>query len=56
MSFPYLSTIVFLPVIGAILILLLAKRDRAARWMAAVFTFIPLALAIALFVDRKSVV
>ncbi len=55
MSFPYLSTIVFLPVIGAILILALAKRDRAARWMAAIFTFIPLALAIALFVmfDRS---
>ncbi len=46
----YLSAIVFLPVIGAILIALIpGLSDRVIRRIAAVFTFIPLALAIYLF-------
>jgi NADH-quinone oxidoreductase subunit M len=42
-----LSAIIFLPVIGAIIIALIPRLpDRAVRWLAAVFTFVPLALAI----------
>ncbi len=45
-----LSAIIFLPVIGAIIIALVPRlSDRAVRWLAAIFTFVPLALAIYLF-------
>ncbi|MFC1918458.1 NuoM family protein [Chloroflexota bacterium] len=50
MSFNYLSTIVFLPVIGAILIALFGGgRDRLTRYLAAIFTFIPFVAALGVF-------
>jgi len=50
MSFNYLSTIVFLPVVGAIIIVLIAgNRPRLIKYLAAIFTFIPLVLAVILF-------
>lgn len=50
MSFPYLTIIIFLPVAGAILIALLKKsHPRSIRYLAAIFTFIPLVLAVTLF-------
>ncbi len=46
----YLTALVFLPVIGAVLIALFrGLSERAIRWLAAIFTFIPMALAIYLF-------
>jgi len=57
MSFNYLSTIVFLPVVAAILIAVLPKlSDALIKRIAAVFTFIPLILAIIIFLrfDRSS--
>jgi NADH-quinone oxidoreductase subunit M len=46
----YLNAIIFLPVIGAILIVLIpCLSERAVKRTAAVFTFIPLVLAIYLF-------
>jgi NADH-quinone oxidoreductase subunit M len=46
----YLSAIIFLPVIGAIIIVLIpAISERGIRRIALLFTFIPLALAIYLF-------
>ncbi len=50
MSFPYLTIIIFLPVAGAIIIALLKNsRPQLTRWLAAIFTFIPLVLAVVLF-------
>lgn len=50
MSFPYLTTIVFLPVAGAIIIALIAgNRPRLIRYLAAIFTFIPLVAAVGVF-------
>ena len=50
MSFPYLSTIVFLPLAGAVIVALLPKENRQAiRIVAAGFTFVALALALAVF-------
>jgi NADH-quinone oxidoreductase subunit M len=52
----YLSAIVFLPVIGAILIALVPRlSEKMVKWTAAVFTFITLALAVYLFIifDRS---
>ncbi len=57
MSFPYLTTIIFLPVIGAILVAFIpGLQDRVIRRIAAIFTFIPLALSIFLFAifDRSA--
>ncbi len=56
MSFPYLSTIIYLPVVGAILILLLGSRDKLVKWIAAAFTFVPFVLAVVLFAtfDRSA--
>ncbi len=52
MSFPYLSTIVLLPAVGAIIIALLGNgRPKAVRYLAAIFTLVPLVLAVALFVS-----
>ena len=50
-----LSIILFLPVVGAILIALFAKQPRTVKLTAAIFTFIPFALSVALFVmfDRS---
>ena len=50
MNFPYLTTIIFLPVVGAILIAFVPNLSgRLIRRMAAIFTFVPLALSIFLF-------
>jgi len=49
LGFNYLTTILFLPALGAILIALFGRSGRAARITAAVFTAVPLALAIYLF-------
>ena len=45
-----LSTIIFLPVIGAIIIALVPRLpERTVKWLAAIFTLIPLALTVFLF-------
>ncbi len=49
---PYLSLIVFLPVIGAIIIALLPRSARSIKLTAAGFAAIPLILSIALFAAR----
>ncbi len=50
MGFNYLSTIVFLPVVGAIIIAFIAgSRPKLTKYLAAIFTFIPLVLAVVLF-------
>jgi NADH-quinone oxidoreductase subunit M len=52
----YLSAIVFLPVVGAILIALFGGgREKLIKWLAALFTFVPFLLAIIVFVgfDRS---
>jgi len=50
LDFPYLTTIVFLPVVGAILIAFIpGLSEGAIRRIAAVFTFVSMALAIFLF-------
>jgi NADH-quinone oxidoreductase subunit M len=49
-SFPFLTTIVFLPVVGAIVIAVVpGLQDRVIKRIAAIFTFIPLVLSIVLF-------
>ena len=57
MDFSYLTTIIFLPVVGAILIAFIPGLSaRVIKRIAAVFTFVPLALSIYLFsiFDRSS--
>ncbi|MBI4268027.1 MAG: NADH-quinone oxidoreductase subunit M [Chloroflexi bacterium] len=50
MSFPHLSTIIFLPVVGAIIIALFGgKSERFVRWVAAIFTLAPLVDAVGIF-------
>ncbi|MFC2011135.1 NuoM family protein [Chloroflexota bacterium] len=50
LSFPYLTAIIFLPLVGAIIIALFSGgRPKLTRYLAAIFTFIPLVLAVALF-------
>ena len=50
MSFNYLTTIIFLPLAGAILIAFVPNLyDRLIKRIAAIFTFIPLVLSIFLF-------
>ena len=50
MDFNYLSTIIFLPVVGAILIAFIpGLSQRAIKCIAAIFTFFPLALSIYAF-------
>ena len=56
MDFNYLSTILFLPAVGAIIVAFIAnKNDKAIRWVSFIFTAIPLALAIYIFIafDRS---
>ncbi|MGB2878503.1 MAG: NADH-quinone oxidoreductase subunit M [Dehalococcoidales bacterium] len=46
----YLTTILFLPAVGAVLIaFVLSDRERVIRWTAALFTFVPFALSVILF-------
>ena len=55
MSFNYLTTIIFLPVVGAILIAFMPGLSSwAIKRIAAIFTFIPLALSILLFCNFDS--
>jgi len=50
LGFNYLTWIIFLPVVGAILIAFLpGLSGRAIKWLAALFTFVPLALSIFVF-------
>ena len=50
MDFNFISTIIFLPVVGAILIAFLpGLSPRVVRRLAALFTFVPFALSIVLF-------
>ena len=52
MSFPYLTTIVFLPLAGAIIIALFSGgRPKLTKYLAAFFTLIPLVLALILFAN-----
>ncbi len=52
MSFSYLTTILFLPLLGAVIVaFVLGGRPRAIKWTAAIFTFIPLVLSIILFIS-----
>jgi len=56
LDFNYLTTILFLPLAGAIIIAFVtSRRERAIKWTAAIFTLVPLALSIAVFVlfDRS---
>jgi NADH-quinone oxidoreductase subunit M len=57
LDFNYLTTIIFLPALGAILIAFIpGLSERLIKRLAAIFTFIPLALSIYLFTifDRTS--
>ena len=52
MSFNYLTTIIFLPLLGAVIVaFVFGSRPRAIKWAAALFTFIPLLLSIILFIN-----
>jgi len=52
LDFPYLTTIIFLPVVGAILIAFLpGLSSRAIKRLAAIFTFVALALSIVAFAN-----
>jgi len=56
-DFNYLSTIIFLPALGAVIIAFIpGLSDRLIKWLSAVLTFIPLALSVYLFAifDRSS--
>jgi NADH-quinone oxidoreductase subunit M len=55
LDFNFLTTILFLPVLGAIIIALFGRNERFIKNAAAVFTAVPLALAIFLFItfDRS---
>jgi NADH-quinone oxidoreductase subunit M len=50
LDFNYLSWIIFLPAVGAILIAFIpGLSGRAIKWLAALFTFVPLAMSIFVF-------
>ncbi|MBN1366452.1 MAG: NADH-quinone oxidoreductase subunit M [Dehalococcoidales bacterium] len=50
MMFNYLSAIVFLPVIGAIIIALISgKQEKSIKWVAAIFTFVSMVLSFVIF-------
>jgi len=57
LDFPYLSLIIFLPIAGAILIAFVPDLSkRMVRWIAVVFTSVPLLLSLIMFAgfDRSS--
>lgn len=57
MNFPYLTALIFLPVVGAILIAFMPNLStRLIKRLAALFTLVPLALSVFMFVifDRSS--
>ena len=51
MDFSYLTTILFLPALGATLIAFVFRSHRLIKWTAAILTFIPLILSIILFIS-----
>jgi NADH-quinone oxidoreductase subunit M len=51
MSFPILSALIFVPLIGSVLIYLLGRNPKIARWGAIVISFIPLTLSLFLVMD-----
>ncbi len=52
MDFNYVTWIIFLPVVGAIIIAFVSNlHHRLIRWLAAIFTFVPLVLSIILFIN-----
>jgi len=56
LEFNYLTTILFLPLVGAIIIAFISsEHDRIIKRVAAIFTAIPLILALYLFIafDRS---
>lgn len=54
MDIPYLSIIIFSPLLGALLVAFLPQLEaRSVKRIAAAFTFIPLALSLALFLAFK---
>ena len=57
MQSSYLSIIIFLPIVGAILIALFGGgREKLTRYLAAIFTIVPLLIAIGIFIgfDRSA--
>ncbi len=51
MDFNYLTTILFLPALGAALVAFVFRSPRLIKWTAAVLTFVPLLLAIVIFIN-----
>ena len=51
MDFSYLTIILFLPALGAVLIAFVFKCPRLIKWTAAILTFIPFLLSIVLFIN-----
>ena len=51
MDFSYLTTILFLPALGAALIAFVFSSPKLIKWTAAILTFIPLLLSIILFIN-----
>jgi NADH-quinone oxidoreductase subunit M len=52
LGFNYLSAIIFLPVVGAIIIAFVPNlHHRLIKWLAAIFTFVPLVLSLFLFAN-----
>jgi len=51
LDFNYLTTILFLPALGAALVAFVFSSHRLIRWTAAILTFIPLILSIILFIN-----
>ena len=50
MIFPYLSAIIFTPLVGAVVVALLPKENRGlVRWTAALFAFASLALSVVVY-------
>jgi NADH-quinone oxidoreductase subunit M len=57
MDFNYLSVIIFLPMVGAAVIAFIpGLSERLIKWLSVIFTFVPLALSVYLFIifDRSS--
>ena len=51
MSFPFLTLIIFLPLVGAVIVALIPKdRERELKWFAVILSFVPLLLSIVVWV------
>ena len=51
MSFPFLTLIIFLPLVGAVIVALIPKdREREIKWFAVILSFVPLLLSIVVWV------